>query len=108
MEISSEASTAIAHIALRHTSIEALLDMVRDRKSFIFFVEALAKERDLAARLERDDPQRYRIDGGLGWKNADISSFLYAGLTTLNPLLEPADVSWQTLAEFLYNGKVVE
>lgn len=106
--ISSEASSALARITLRHTPIEALLEAVSDRESFVRFTEALAKERELAAKLERDDPARYCLDGAMGWKSTDIASFLYAGLLCLESSTEPAEVSWKTFANFLYYGKVVE
>lgn len=106
--ISSEASSALTRIALRHTPIEALLEAVSDGESFVRFTEALAKERELAAKLERDDPTRYCLDGALGWKNADIASFLHAGLLCLGSSTRPAEATWKTFADFLYYGKVVE
>lgn len=107
-QISSEASSALAHIALRHTPIEALLEAVNDRDSFVRFTQALAKERELAMKLERNDPARYRLDGPLGWKNADIASFLYAGLSCLEASPDSEEAPWKTFANFLYFGKVVE
>lgn len=106
--ISSEASCALARIAVRHTPIEVLFEAVHDRDSFVRFTQALAKERELASKLERDDPTRYCLDGALGWKNADIASFLHAGLSCLESSPEPEKVAWKTFADFLYCGKVVE
>lgn len=107
-QISSEASSALAHIELRHTTIEALLETVSDRDSFVRFTKALAKERELAMRIERNDPTYYCLDGALGWKNADITSFLYAGLLCLESSTEPTEVTWKTFADFLYYGKVFD
>lgn len=106
--ISFEASCAIAHIEFRHALLETLLESVQDRDSFVRFAEALAKERERAAKLERDEPSRYCLDGALGWKNADISSFLYAGLSRLEMTPGSEKVAWKVFADFLYHGKVVE
>lgn len=57
-------------------SPEELLDQVKDRESFIMFVQALAEELEAAAQIECANPNAYCIDGALGWKNADIASFL--------------------------------
>jgi len=90
---------------------EDLLDDVKDRDSFIAFVEALASEREDAARLERENPQTYIVDGAHNWKNGDIASFLYAALTYFDerPLLRPEkEPSWRMFANFLYCGKIIE
>jgi hypothetical protein len=80
---------------------------VHDRASFIAFVEAMAAEREEAAEMERACPVAYAIDGAMGWKNADIASFLWASLDYLfhRPETEP---SWRTFANILYCGKIIE
>lgn len=45
---------------------ESLLDSVRDRDTFIAFVQALADERERAQEIERQNPDRYTVDGALG------------------------------------------
>jgi hypothetical protein len=90
---------------------EDLLDDVKDRDSFIAFVESLAAERANAAKLEHEKPQTYIVDGAYNWKNADIASFLYAALTYFDerPLLQPEkEPSWRMFANFLYCGKIIE
>lgn len=99
---------AISHITLRHSSIEALLERVDDHASFEMFARALAKERSVAQRIEQAHPDRYRLDGAMGWKSADISSFIYAGLSAFDSDPEGAPPSWHGFAEFLYFGKVIE
>ena len=93
------------------TTPAQLLREVRDRESFIAFVRALADERSRAEEIEKTEPKRYSVDGALNWKNADISSFLYAGLDcfTEKPL-RPAEkeASWKAFAHFLYCGKIIE
>jgi hypothetical protein len=90
---------------------EELLEAVTDRDTFISFVSALAAEREQAEDIERADPQRYGLDGALGWKNGDIAAFLDAALTYFEetafhrPERKP---SWRMFAEFLYQGKIIE
>jgi hypothetical protein len=106
--ISSEAAEAISYIQFRLKSLEQLLDEVDSRETFILFVQALANEREAAEKLERENPQRYGIDGALDWKNADIASFLHAGLTSLDSWRDEDPPTWRTFAEFLYHGKIIE
>jgi hypothetical protein len=87
------------------------LDSVRDRDTFIAFVEALAAERRRAEQLEAVDPARHQLGGALGWQNADIASFLDAALVyfTPKPFHEPETTpSWRMFAEFLWCGKIIE
>ncbi len=91
---------------------EELLDRVSDRATFIAFVSALAAERESAAKIEKDNPKSYIVDGALDWKNGDIPNFLYAALEyfTDGPLREPIpeQPSWKMFADFLYCGKIIE
>jgi hypothetical protein len=82
-------------------------DSVHDRASFIAFVRAMAAEREEAAALERAYPDAYRVDGAIGWKNADIAPFLLASLECLENHSE-AQPSWRMFADLLYCGKIVE
>ncbi len=84
---------------------------VQDRDTFVAFVQALAEERERAQEIEHADPQRYQLDGAHGWKNGDISSYLYACLDYFNtkPFHQPAtEPSWRMFADFLYFGKIIE
>lgn len=89
----------------------ALLEQVKDQESFVRFVVALAEERRAAAEDEKAQPQRHMIDGARGWSNADIASFLEAGLAYFGggvfhkPEKEP---SWRMFADFLWFGKIYE
>lgn len=91
-------------------SPESLLDLVSDRETFVAFVQALANEREQAAEIEKENPTRYMVDGALGWKNAEISSFLEACLYNVEGVCaEASDLpSWRLFAEILYCGKIVE
>lgn len=99
---------AVAHLRQRTKSLETLLDEVACRDSFIAFARALARERESAAALEMRDRVRHQVDGALGWKNADIASFVYAGLSAFEELPDSAQPTWASIAEFLYRGKIVE
>ena len=46
-------------------SIE-LLGQVKDRESFLAFAKALVEERELAEKMEREEPEKYRLGGALG------------------------------------------
>lgn len=95
-----------------YTRPESLLDGVCDRGSFIAFVQALADERELAQEVERDNSDRYIVDGALGWMNGDISQFLGAALEYFadGPLKEPISdqPTWKMFAEMLWCGKIIE
>jgi hypothetical protein len=88
-------------------SIE-LLGRVKDRESFLAFVKALVEERELAEKMERDGPEKYRFCGALGWENASISSFLGAALACVEDGSHFEEASWRGFAEFLYCGKIYE
>lgn len=95
-----------------YTRPESLLDGVCDRDSFIAFVQALAEERELAQQIEKDNPDRYIVDGALGWMNGDIPQFLFAALDYFadGPLKEPIpeQPTWRMLAEIFWCGKIIE
>jgi hypothetical protein len=87
------------------------LEGVRDRDTFIAFVEALAAERRKAERLEAAEPARHQLGGAFGWQNADIATFLEAALDYFTPsqFHKPETVpSWRMFAEFLWCGKIIE
>ena len=92
-------------------SLTELLDAVCDRESFNRFVAALASEREDAERLEREQPERYRWGGALGWQNSDISSFLSAAAVHFEPgphRFVGESPTWRDLAKFLWMGKIYE
>jgi hypothetical protein len=88
-------------------SIE-LLGQVKDRGSFLAFVIALVEERELAEKMEREEPEKYRFSGALGWENGSISSFLSAALACVEDGSHLEEASWRGFAEFLYCGKIYE
>lgn len=107
-DVSTDQIAAVTHLRQRTKSLETLLDEVDSRDSFIAFARALARERERAAALEMQYPVRHRVDGALGWKNAGIASFVYAGLSAFEEMPDAAQPTWASIAEFLYRGKIVE
>ncbi|HEV3340409.1 MAG TPA: hypothetical protein VG125_08630 [Pirellulales bacterium] len=94
-----------------HARPEDLLPLVKDKDSFMAFVRVMADEREEAAEWEHDHPESYQIDGAMGWKNADLPSFLYAALDyfEVKPFHRPeASPSLRMMADFLYCGKIIE
>jgi hypothetical protein len=92
-------------------SPDEMIEEVMDRDTFLAFVLALAEERRVAERMEREDPVTYQLDGALRWQNGDISAFLEASLCYFEsrPFHRPEEVpSWRMFAEFLYFGKIYE
>lgn len=92
-------------------TLHELLTEVRDRETFVRFVEALAEERERAEEIERANPGVYVVDGALDWKNGDIGGFLYAALQYFQPgtFHRPeSEPSWRMFADFLYFGKIYE
>lgn len=106
--LASDAQAAIARIEFRAKSIDMLLAEVKDKSSFIVFARALAQERERAAALEAQDSAKYYVDGALGWKNGDISSFIYAGLSAFENSPESEQCTWAGMARFLWLGKELE
>ena len=87
-----------------------LPDDVTDRRSFLEFVDALARERMAAEEMENASPHVYVVDGALNWKNADIASFLFAALSYFEQSngVGTSEPTWRMMAEFLYCGKIIE
>ncbi len=88
---------------------EHLLTKVQDKQSFIEFVTALAQESEHAIKQATHGHQ---LDADLGWKNVDVSNYLYAALDCFEsrPLEDQSfdSPSWRMFAEFLYYGKIIE
>ena len=94
--------------------LHQLAESVSDEKSFLAFVAALQRDRELAVAAERASPAaEFGPDRG-GWENVTIESFLEAarawaedsefgarqGLKDASP--------WKRFAVFLYCGKIYE
>ncbi len=92
-------------------SPENLIDKVKDKETFIQFLDALILDRQDAENLERDNPTKYQWDGANNWQNSSISSFLESASMYLieGPHRHEGDkINWKDLAAFLYFGKIYE
>lgn len=99
---------------MSENSPENLLDQVKDKESFLTFLQALIENREVAEKMERENPKYWQLGGANGWQNSSISAFLEAASCYFdNPNYEHRDVpsppiSWHDLAVFLYFGKIYE
>jgi hypothetical protein len=69
------------------------LEHVSDHETFLEFVRALIED--------------YK-NNELEWENGSIDAFLEAAVSWSADSRKVADLSWKTLAEFLYVGKIYE
>jgi hypothetical protein len=94
--------------------LHQLLESVSDEKSFLTFVEALRKDRELDAAAEINEPSNPYDSTSRGWENTTIASFLEAAQAWAEDtdfgasLKPPPKNSWQRFALFLYCGKIYE
>jgi len=88
------------------TSLYDAIDNVKDKKTFLIFVELLLKD-----RLEADN-KIMTLDGFQdGWANNDIAGFLESSLAWAkdsNFLKDTMNNPWQEFANFLLLGKLYE
>ena len=49
---------------------------VNNKETFIIFVKELIKERGKAEKLEKENSDKYKFYGALGWENATIGKYL--------------------------------
>ncbi|HEU0175821.1 MAG TPA: hypothetical protein VFV58_16275 [Blastocatellia bacterium] len=94
------------HKGVRTVGVLELLKQVKDRESFLAFVKALMEESELAEKMEREEPEKYRFCAPLGWENRSISSFIGAALACVEDGSYFEEANWRGFAEFLYCGKI--
>jgi len=93
--------------------LEDLIKLVVDKETFLKFVEALRKDRELSEKAEFEKPSSpYGPDAG-GWQNTSIENFLESSIAWAEDtdfgILRLGDVSpWRVFAEFLHLGKLYE
>lgn len=89
-------------------SLVDYLENVKDKETFVEFLNALIEDRSRAEEIEQRNIENYQSDGAaLGWNNTNIESFLQAALVWLVDS-DKNEVSWKLMAEFLYSGKIYE
>jgi hypothetical protein len=98
----------------RLVELHALVEEVRDEKSFLVFVDALRRDRELAAAGEKASPSGIFGPSQRGWENITIESFLEAAYawaedTEFGATQDLREASpWKKFAVFLYCGKIYE
>lgn len=87
---------------------------VCDRDSFFAFVRALIEDREASVAAERATPSDPYGPAAGGWENGTIEGFLEAALAWAEDTSMgfsqglPYEPTWQTIAVFLYCGKIYE
>jgi hypothetical protein len=86
------------------------LKLVNDRESFFAFIEALIGDRIDAAGQEIEKSGNLYAEPVNDWQNTTIESFFEAALAWAQAMPGQLDEapSWQSLAHFLYAGKIYE
>lgn len=92
--------------------LHELLENVKDRNSFVIFVKALIKDRQKSVEMDKQNPEKYKWVGALGWENGSIETYLDACLACFEGgkwhQEEPEEITWKDFAGFLYGGKIYE
>ena len=90
-------------------TLEERLDRVRDRASFLEFVDSLAEDREDEVKKERLSPSPPFGPGTNGWENGSIETYLDACVRcAVDGDALPEEPSWQAFAHFLWLGKGYE
>jgi len=97
--------------------LEDLLDAVKDRESFLVFVEALRDDRRAEVAEDAHSSDHPYAPGARGWENSEIETFLDSAASWARGVARTADfraeqfpetASWAVFARFLYAGKIYE
>ncbi len=85
---------------------EALAN-VKDKATFLEFLQVLIEDRVDAENLENENPEKWQWGGANGWQNSSISMFLDCASCSVDDS-ETEELTWNKMAEFLYFGKIYE
>lgn len=95
--------------------LQKMAESVRDKSSFIEFINALKEDRLEELKREKQSPSSPYGPGACGWENVSIEAFLdamseWADATSAltNQPMVPADPSWRSFAMILLAGKLYE
>lgn len=92
--------------------LNELLEKVNGRESFIVFVKALIQDREKSVEMDRQNPEKYKWVGALGWENGSIENYLNACIACFEDdkrhQEKPEEITWKRFAEFLHSGKIYE
>ncbi len=93
---------------------EEIIESVKDRDTFLQFLNAVIADRAHAEEAEQLDPKTHQWSGANGWQNTSIASFLEAASCYFSHTDCPhnkstsSQLEWSDLANFLYFGKIYE
>ena len=91
------------------TDLFTLSDNVHDEKSFIEFLTALMKDRELEAEKEKIKPSSPYEAGALGWQNLTIEGFLESAVAWAEATKDsPESNPWKRAAQIIHAGKTYE
>ena len=90
--------------------LDALLDRVNSKETFLEFVGALRDDWEVECAMEKASPSSPYGPGACGWENGSIGSFLDAIQAWSNDSGDrvPSSPDWRTFAHILYAGKFYE
>lgn len=94
--------------------LDKLLKQVKDEKSFIDFIQALAADFEEEREIEETKPSSPYSAGALGWENGSIDTMLSAAAawgysTAMNAANKTSEQNpWYRCAHILYAGKYYE
>lgn len=90
--------------------LHEMCDRVKDRKTFLRFVEALLKDLEASEKEEKAHPSSPYGPTARGWENPDLGRFLWAMQRWTDDMGKklPTEPRWQTFAAMLYMGKIYE
>lgn len=88
-----------------------ILEQVKDKESFLKFVDALIEDRVKASHFEKRRPSGYQLSSD-DWQSVTIESYLESAARWLTNYQwkdgNPNEMSWKRMAVFLYCGKIYE
>ena len=95
------------------SNLEAKLESVTDRASFISFVKLLIADRESEVAVEIQTPSSSYGPGSNRWENGSIETFLESAVALTEDYAGkehelPEEPSWSSFAKFLYAGKHYE
>ncbi len=94
-------------------SPEDYLNLVRDEKTFLTFLQILSEDWEKASTIEKQAPSPPYGTSALGWENGTIGAFLEAAAACgMDHMprggLEPNANPWKKAASIIYSGKIYE
>jgi hypothetical protein len=88
--------------------IHELLDLVKDKQTFLEFAKAMLEEAERAESLVRENPEKYTYVDPLGWAHLSASGVLGELYACVQEHPEDQPLTWLHAADFLYRAKVIE